>query len=254
MDIKFQDIIRKIKQKKELSGIDDALVLELLEKHKIIIEKLSESETKILVKEIRDKLRQYAGRFQKKWKDRKSILEKGDINSILKTHASTRERLEFYPELKKLISELGIKSIIDLGCGINPIALSKPGMKYYAFDINKEELELVKRFFKINHIHGEASFCNLRNIESCKFPESELCIIFKVFDVIEKKGHKLAEKIIKQVNSRYLLISFSTKTLSGKSMNHPQRGWIERLLHRLNFSFKIIKSSNEIFYLANKLG
>jgi hypothetical protein len=141
-----------------------------------------------------------------------------------------------------------------LGCGINPLALSESGTKYYAFDINREELELVQKFFKMNHIQGEASFCDLWNIEACKFPESDLCLIFKVFDVIEKKGHKLAEKIISKINSRYLLISFSTKTLSGKPMNHPQRGWIERLLHRLNFSFRIIKSSNEIFYLANKLG
>jgi 2-polyprenyl-3-methyl-5-hydroxy-6-metoxy-1,4-benzoquinol methylase len=254
MSTKFQDIIKKVKQKKELSGVDDALISKIMEKHLNIIDRLNESETKILIKEIRNELRQYAGRFQGEWKDRESLLEKGDINSILGTHASTRERMDFYPELKNLIEELKIKSIIDLGCGINPLALSKPGIKYYAFDINRKELELVKGFFKMNNIQGEASFCDLRNIDACKFPESDLCIILKVFDVIEKRGHKLAEKIINKINSRYFLVSFSTKTLSGKPMNHPQRGWIERLLQRLNFSFRIIKSRNEIFYLAAKLG
>ena len=253
MGTKFQDIIRKVKQKKELSGVDDAIISKIMDKHLSIIDRLNESETKILIKEIRNELRQYAGRFQSEWKDRKSLLERGEINSILKTHASTLERIDFYPELNKLIEDLKIKSIIDLGCGINPIALAKPGISYCAFDINREELELVTRFFKMNHIQGEASFCDLRNIEVCNFPESDLCLILKVFDVIERKGHKLAEKIINKINSRYFLLSFSTKTLSGKPMNHPQRGWIERLLQRLNFYFRIIKSRNEIFYLATKL-
>jgi len=61
-----------------------------------------------------------------------------------------------------------------------------------------------------------------------------------------------AEKIIRKIPSQYLLISFSTKTLSGRPMNHPQRGWIEQLTKRLGYGFEIIKSKNEIFYLIKK--
>ena len=124
-------------------------------------------------------------------------------------------------------------------------------MKYYAYDINQSDLNIVQKFFDSQKINGKTNLIDLRDINE-EFPTADICLLFKVLDLVDKKGHKKAEEIIKKIKSRYLLISFSTKTLSGKSMHHPQRGWIERLLSRLGFKFNIIKTKNEIFYLAEK--
>ena len=51
-------------------------------------------------------------------------------------------------ELKEIIKKLNPKSILDLGCGINPLALAEKGVKYYASDINSEDLNIVREFFK----------------------------------------------------------------------------------------------------------
>jgi SAM-dependent methyltransferase len=250
----LKSIAEKIKQKKELSGIDDSIVSELvqkyLEKNRIPLENLKESYLKIIVKDIRSNLRDYAGRFQIGWKDRYKLLEKGDINSLLKTHSSTSERIAFYPRLKELISRLKARSILDLGCGINPIALASPGVVYYASDINGEELKLIEKFFEKNNIKGKTFVCDLANVNSCNLPEADICLILKVFDILGKNDYLLAEKVISRIKSKYLLISFSTKTLSGKPMNKPRRIWLEKLLEKLNYSFEIIKSDNEIFYLS----
>ncbi len=250
-----EEIIRLIKKKKELSGIDSSIIGDVLSK---VLRKMTSSpnslsgkDIKLVIKNVRNELRQSAGRFQKVQSDRLSLLNEGDIQELLNTHSSTSERIGFYPEIKKVISNLGVISILDLGCGINPIALASKGAEYHASDINSEDLDIIGRFFRLNGIKGDTFVCDLRNIDSCELPKAELCIMFKVLDVIEKKGHKLAEKVIKKTGSKYLLISFSTKTLSGKPMNHPQRGWIERLLDRLGYHFTIIKSKNEIFYLAS---
>jgi len=250
-----EELIRKIKEKKELSGLADSLILESINKYlakrRINIENLRPSEFKILIKDLRAELRNYAGRFQiygKEWRKRDILLEKGELSTLLNTHTSTQERADFYPELRILISDLKVNSILDLGCGINPIALADSGITYYASDVNKEELDLVNSFFKKNNIKGRTFLCDLRKIEEFDFPQVDLCLIFKVLDIIEKKS-TVAEKLLNKIKAKYFLISFSTKTLSGRHMEMPRRLWLEKLLSKLNYSFKTIKSKNEIFYL-----
>jgi len=256
MHQKFDEIVAKIRQKRELSGIDSSLVSDLLEKYikkaHLSLEGLSGSDIRCIVKDIRADLRNYVGRFQIGQKHKQKLLREGDFEDLLKTHSSTKERIGFYPELRKLIYSLKPKSILDLGCGLNPIALASQKVKYYASDINTEELDLVRKFFEKKAINGETFICDLRNIEACPLPRADICLIFKVLDIIEKNGHKIAEKIIIKIPSRYLLVSFSTRKLSGKPMSHPQREWIELLLRRLNYHFTIISSENEIFYLISK--
>jgi SAM-dependent methyltransferase len=157
-----------------------------------------------------------------------------------------------YAFVKKEIEDLQPSSILDLGCGLNPIILASKGMEYYALDINKEMLDLVKNYFSEQQISGGVLLRDLRQIDNLNLPRTDMCLILKVFDVLEKKGHKLAENILDSIKSKLIVVSFSTKTLSGKKMNHPQRGWIERLFKRKGFSFKTFKVDNEIFYFAAK--
>ena len=132
----FEFIINKIKQKRELSGIDREIIEQhlknYLSKHKLNLDKLKKSQLQIIVKDIRADLRKNVGRFKASLKDRYKLLEKKEIPKLLKTHASTKERLDFYPVLKEIIKKTKTKSILDLGCGINPLALAKPNIKYYA--------------------------------------------------------------------------------------------------------------------------
>ena len=250
----IKELIEKIKQKKELSGLPASLVEEELEKcilsSNINTSELKMAEAKSLIKKVRARLRLMSGRFTVSLKKRLNLVKNNKIEDLLKTNSSTNERIYFYPELVKIIHDLGIKKILDLGCGLNPIALANRNMKYFAADINNQDLEVVNYFFKNNNIDGETFFYDLRKIKD-DLPSVDLCILFKVLDLIENKGHKKTEEILKKVKSKYFLISFSTKTLSGRKMNHPQRGWIEKLLSRLCFSFNTVKTKNEIFYLAN---
>lgn len=256
MEKAFEEIVKKIKEKKELSGISDVLVLELLQKKvakfHLDITKLKKADVKILIKDVRAELREYSGRFKLPEKKVSELLENNDMQGLLNSHLSTRERLDFYPELKKFISPLHISSILDLGCALNPIALSSKEIHYYASDIDTKNLEIVKKYFEKNSFPGETFIYDLRNIDSNNLPKADLCILFKVLDIIENKGHKLAEKIITKISSRYFLVSFATKKISGKAMKFPERHWFELMLTRLGFKFETIHSSNEIFYLIKK--
>ncbi|MBX4211895.1 hypothetical protein KW787_00355 [Candidatus Pacearchaeota archaeon] len=238
-----QDLITKIKEKKELSGLSSKIVEEELNKEtkNIDLASLSEKEIKVIIKSVRNSLRKLTGRFQYTSKK----------ENILDAHASTKERKEDYPFLKSMLKDLNVQSILDLGCGLNPLALAEPSLEYYAVDIKEDELKIIHDYFKLNNIKGRAFFYDVRKIKD-DLPRTDITLILKLFDVLESKGHKLAEKIINHIHSKHILISFSTKTLSGKPMNHPQRGWIEHLLARLNYKFKMLARKNEIFYLAER--
>jgi SAM-dependent methyltransferase len=232
----MQDFVTRVKSKKELSGISDKIVIALLQKHiPKQAEKLSEKDIKEIVSLVRAELRKMSGRFQA------SALE----------NTSTIERKEEYSILTKLFEMLKIKSVLDLGCGLNPLKTARSGMKYYAYDINERNLETVNNYFRENKINGVIKVYDLVN-DAAEFPDADITLFMKVFDLLEKRGHKIAEKLITGTNSRYILASFSTKTLSSKPMRHPQRGWIERLLERRGFQFIFFSTKNEIFYLASR--
>ena len=277
------NLIEEIKRKKELSGLTNSIVSNILDnylkKHSIILKNLKSKELKIIIKDIRVELRKLSGRFQKSFK--KIKLEENNIGNILKTHSSTAERLDFYPKLKNIISKLKVHSILDIGCGLNPIALANKKIYYYASDINEEYLQLIKKFFERNHIKGDVfvfdvkvfeqtmhfSAWNTLSIQKSKqniqglfdirnssmiLPKADLCLLFKLLDIIEIKSHKIAKALIEKLECKYILISFATKTLSGKQMKYPKRKWLEFLLEDLNYKYKIFNSNNEIFYLVKK--
>nr|AQS33446.1 hypothetical protein [uncultured archaeon] len=247
-----KELIEKIKEKKELSGIDSTLIKEILEsylkKYKISPSNLAKKEEKVIIKEIRAKLRDNVGQYQTSAKNRIKLLEQNKLDELLKTHSSTSERLDFYPQLRKIIETLKPNSILDLGCGLNPLALASKKINYFASDINNSDLIIVKIFFEKNNLQGKTFVYNLRN-PSKNLPTADLCLLLKTIDTLGEKNHNLTAHLLEKINCRYFLISFSTKLISGKKMNQPRRVWFESLLKRKSLKYKTFKSSNEIFYL-----
>ena len=249
-------VVAKIKEKKELSDIPDSLVGETLEtylrkNHLVIPQK--EKELKIIIKEVRSHLRRYVGQYQSSasLSKKQRLLHEGKISELLKTHASTRERASFYPKLKELIKKMNPKSILDLGCGINPIAVASPGMEYYAYEIKKDDLVLVAEFFKMSRIKGKTFFKDIR--KESEFPKADLTLMFKILDIMEKDKYNFTKSLLEKINSKHIIVSFSTRTLSGKPMNAPRRLWFEKLLEELKYKFTSISSNNEIFYLITRI-
>ncbi len=182
--------------------------------------------------------------------------------NILRQNTSTRERLNIYPPIYKEIKKLKPKRILDLGCGLNPISLSLSDWQgeYFAYDINREEISFLQKFIlilkSVTNINGHASCFNLSETEKISsLPKADLCLIFKVTDVLEQKKykkHKITEELIQKLPCRFILLSFSTKTLSGKPMTAPERNWLKWLLERLKYQYQILKYPSEIFYLIDK--
>ncbi len=182
------------------------------------------------------------------------------IKQILSTHSSTQERLPSYQRLyTKIFSITGKpKAILDLGCGINPFSfpyMKLKGCTYYAYDINEEEIASINQYFKLLHTEnssfkGKAIVADIINTD---LPKADLCFLLKMTDVIDQgKGHKRTEELLKRIPATFIVVSFATKTMSGKEMTAPRRSWMEWLCRRLGYEYTILEFPNELFYVVKR--
>lgn len=186
----------------------------------------------------------------------KKALYKG-IGAFTKTALSLEENLStkdrHFAVYKIIFKITGIpKKIVDLGAGINPLSYKQLRCtpEYIAYDINNEFVKKTNEFFRKNRINGKA-FC--KDILQIELPEADVYFLFKLLESVELiKSHKTSEELIKRIPAKWSVVSFSTKTLSGKQMNVPKRRWFELMLKRLNYKYESIETENELFYVIRK--
>ena len=137
-------------KKKSLSGLNKQLVLKTIEEslsnYPNFSKESSSADKKFLLKEIRKKLRILAGRFRAESSNLKACLEllnQNKIDELLNLHTSTSERINKYDMIRKEVYKLSPKTILDLGCGLNPLALARKDVEYTAVDIQTNDLEVV---------------------------------------------------------------------------------------------------------------
>ncbi|MBW3020444.1 hypothetical protein KY334_04050 [Candidatus Woesearchaeota archaeon] len=170
----------------------------------------------------------------------------------LEEHFSIQDR--DYKSFSKLFSKIKDKnSIVDLGSGLNPLKYDELKFKpeYTAYEINEEYVKNINKYFKKEKINGKAYCKDILQIKT--FPKADVYLLLKLLESVEqKKGHKLSEELIVKIPAKTLIVSFPTKTISGKPMNVPERRWMNLMLERLNYKYEIIKEENEIYYIVKK--
>lgn len=226
---------------------------------------------KTIVKEMRAHLRKIYGLFRQE--DISHITTLVDelplssqpekiISQILQLHSSTKER-EYHLFWKKLFALTNNpKTILDLGCGVHPFSLwyvKDLSLQYHAHDLSTEEISLLQKFFSFlqrcnKKFQGEAHILDILNPQVlAHLPSVDLALLLKMTDVLDRgKGHKKTEEIITSLPAKYVVVSFSTKTMSGKEMTAPERKWMHWLCQRLHYTYEIFTLNNELFYVIKK--
>ena len=229
---------------------------------------------KQVVKNVREELRRSYGLFrgEKKARERGELLDllsskswtQEQLENMLRSHASTKERWEIYPELySRLFAITGKpRSILDLGCGLHPLSIHFMKVKklhYHAVDVSEQEVQVLNIFFKAmresnSSFQGRAEVLDITETPSLKdFTAHDLCFLLKMTDILDKgRGHKKTEEVITAVRARYVVVSFPTITMSGKKMNFPRRRWIELMCERLGYTYKVLEFPSELLYVVGK--
>lgn len=275
----YSALVQNKKYKTISKGVVQRHIVAYFKKHPAqqhVLQRPSSEKYKKIVQHIRSELHAIHGTFQTTKKSKREeylallqrLLRQKNVNQeeylrlhnkILETNRSTKERLQYYPSLYKQIFRYtgNPQTILDLGCGLNPISYPYMHLQqttYFAYDIDTADISFLSTYFKILSLRGKAAILDLNKLENIRsLPQADVAFLFNALDPLDQgKGHKLSEMLITVVPARFVVASFSTMTVSGKSMNYPYRGWIERMLERLGFSFTLFQTPNELFYIIEK--
>ncbi|MDP2925505.1 MAG: hypothetical protein Q8N99_03980 [Nanoarchaeota archaeon] len=266
-----QDFLLKIKSNKKYKTISDMIVIREIYNYLKKNPKVSDV-NKQSIKDIRKILHRLYSSYQigKKNKKEKLLIELrknpsdiNTINKILSLSISSKERLNHYKEAYETIFKItkSPRSIIDLGCGLNPISYVYMGTKsldYNCYDIDENDIQFLNDYFgmmKKYGLNGKAKILDIKDIEKISnLPDSDIIFMFKLLDIINTKSKKPGEEIINLLieKTKFIIVSFSTNTLGGRPMNIPRRKGFEFMLERNNLKYQTFNIPNEIFYIISK--
>jgi 16S rRNA (guanine(1405)-N(7))-methyltransferase len=271
--MEIEELITAVKNSKKYKHLSEEVIKQKIDDYIQKNKDWQNYKDKFILKEIKAKLHKVYGSFQNKAKKKrdKYLAELAEnpsdldrIDKILFTNQSTKERLEIYEEYYEELFQITGKPkvVVDLGCGMNPVSLAYylgkgENLDYYAYDINEQDINFLNEFFEIvnDQVNGKAELINLQNMaEVEKIPSCDICFMLKLVDVLEEKGHKHSEELIKELikKCKFIVVSFATRSISGKKMKYGDRGWIERMLERIELKFEKMTYDNEIFYVISK--
>lgn len=269
----LNEFVREIKKKKTLRNLDDSFVRSLTEEYlgnnkklylKLLEHKkpLKSREFKILLKDIREKLHEIYGVFDlgkkdiEKFKKFKKIDDEFiDLHvSLLKKHKSSFERVNDYEKIYSKIFEITGKpsSILDLGCGLNPLSFIFMKLKkvdYYASELSGKDASFLNDYFKIMKkfgLNGKAFSCDL--IHAKELPKEDVVFMFKLIDTLESLKKNISYELIDKVKAKYLVVSFSLVSIGGRT-KLPERGWFLKLLREKKLNYETFKVNEELFYV-----
>ncbi|MFA5061183.1 MAG: hypothetical protein WC494_02620 [Candidatus Pacearchaeota archaeon] len=250
----MKELIKKVKEKKQFSLIQDSII----EKSLII--------SKGDVKESRALLRKYFGLFlTNKVLKPKDIL---DWKTILKSHKSSSKR-DYEKLYQNIFSDKEtFQSIIDLGCGVNGFSIKElknfVNADYIGVEAMGQVVDLTNLFFNkfCKGYNAHAVWLDLFQLDKIKeviqnSKEPRAIFMFQVIDALESFNKNFSKEFLKgisQVLSKedLFVLSFSTKSLSGKKSFDVKRKWITDFL-RENFKIeKDFEVFDERFILFRK--
>jgi 16S rRNA (guanine(1405)-N(7))-methyltransferase len=177
---------------------------------------------------------------------------------IMRHHASTRERLPILESFyATTLASLGpVRSVLDLACGLNPLAL--PWMplaldtRYYACDIYADMIAFLNGFFAHIGIHGQACVCDLA--AGAPDEQVDLALLLKALPPLDQQAKHAGRDLLRALNARHILVSFPAHSLGGRGKgmaeNYEQRfrgladaeGWsIERFVFPTELAFLVRK-------------
>ncbi|MBI2673419.1 hypothetical protein HYX19_04105 [Candidatus Woesearchaeota archaeon] len=279
----YSTIITTIKEKKELSSLDDDFIRRMVDlyftknpkiKKKLEIhprlEKAKEFEA--LLKEIRKTLHEVYGVFNLKSKEREGLLEKLEMalgrthkidnevielhKKILCTHQSTKERLNYYKKIYATIFKYtGRPSrILDLASGLNPFSyvfMDINSIEYTASEISSADIRFIQKYFKTISTYKRiiGATIKLDLIFDKSFPETEVCFLFKALDSLENIKKNISYEILSNIRAKYIAVSFPTRSLTGKNISKKRLSWFLKIVKRLGYSYETFEIPNELFYI-----
>jgi 16S rRNA (guanine(1405)-N(7))-methyltransferase len=189
--------------------------------------------SKALVKATKRRLHQVYGAFEER-ADYAGILaqleaayqggSQSEIEALcrqaLALHSSTRERLplldSFFPEIWAVTGRP--RALLDLGCGLNPLALPWMGLdagaRYVALDIDRERVRFLNRTFALAGMLPLAR-CQDVLVRPPDDP-ADVALLLKMSPTLESQEPGATGRLLEALLAPFAVVSFAVKSLGGR--------------------------------------
>lgn len=139
----------------------------------------------------------------------------------LERHASTRERVDeldrFYGEVWKAVGGVPA-SVLDLACGLNPLALPFMGLatsaEYLACDADRGVLQEVEAFFELVGQPHRTWPCDL--VIGAPEATADVALLLKTAPLLDRQDGAAALRLVANVRARHVVVSFPARSLGGR--------------------------------------
>ncbi len=265
--VDMEDLIQRICAAPKYSTIDRSLVSRLVE-----LELEKGRSIKETIKAVRSRLHQVAAAYQESpigyaqaiigLDSLPNDLHHPEVNlfcrKMLLQHASTRERLPFLKEFyaQTLASIATVHSVLDLACGMNPLAISlmplAPEVEYAAFDIYTDLADFLNRFFSHFSIRGSAGICDLTS--AMPDQKVQLALLLKTIPCLEQVDKSIGQRLLAGIQAEHILVSFPARSLGGRSKGMPKtyETHFHQLIEGLPFTSKRFVFPTELAFLLSR--
>jgi 16S rRNA (guanine(1405)-N(7))-methyltransferase len=185
---------------------------------------------------------------------------------ILGLHSSTRERLpilnHFYPAILAITGQP--RSILDLGCGLNPLAQPwmglEAGVRYMALDIDADRARFLDRYLTLAGMDGSA---RCRDILARPLTETEIAasrpgpsvaLLLKMSPTLERQEKGSTLRLLEQLDTQFIVVSFAVKSLGGRKKGmagHYDQQFQEMLVGR-RWAVDRLEFSSELVFVVER--
>lgn len=229
-----EEVVRAVLASAKYTVLDPALVAEVAAQ-----EVGKGRRRKDAIKEVKARLHQSVGAYWDDYADYaawRTALEAAPdetvqatlLRSIMRSHHSMRERLPFLDDFyRALFDDIApVRSVLDLGCGLNPLAL--PWMHlpadavYLACDVDHEQIAFLDWWLAHSQQCGRAFVWNLLDgappydMMDSEVPSIDVALLLKLAPCLEQLEKGVVQRLLDELTERVLIVSFPAQSLGGR--------------------------------------
>jgi 16S rRNA (guanine(1405)-N(7))-methyltransferase len=229
------------------------------------------SNARAAVKATKRRLHQVYGAFEHDldgeaaWLELQAAYESGqeaEIRSLcgrlMALHASTRERLAILDRFYEALWAVAGRptSILDLGCGLNPLALPwmdlPAGARYLAIDIDAARIRFLNRYLELAGLPPLARCQDI--LVQCPPDRADLALLLKMSPTLERQEPGATLRLLQQIDAPRIAVSFAVKSLGGreKGMLGQYRDQFRRTVEGQQWAIHEILFDTELVFVVKR--
>jgi 16S rRNA (guanine(1405)-N(7))-methyltransferase len=176
----------------------------------------------------------------------------------MEQHSSTRERLPILEQFfaRTLGGVQQIESVLDIACGLNPLAIPwmplARGARYEAYDIYEDMVAFLNQSLGFLGVRGQAFARDV--VQSPPRRPARLALILKSLPCLDRLHPDGSERLLSALRADVLLVSFPLRSLGGKAKgmdeNYARR--FGDLVLRRGWDARRFEFANELAFLVHK--